>query len=94
MALSLSAFTNVKKPANSKNAISLYWFEYDASTGEAGLYLEFGPRSDFTEGNCHLISGIHCRRGYPVSALWDHADPGLGVTNKDLYSDRITKHGP
>lgn len=61
LAMSLSAFTSTKQDA-SKSQESLYWFEYNPTTGHTGLYLDYGVRSDFTAGSCHVEIGLDCRR--------------------------------
>lgn len=92
MAISLSAFTNAKLQP-SENQESLYWFEYNPTTEETGLYLNYGVRSDFTAGSCHVDIGLDCRRGYPAWDLKNQTNPSLGVIYEDLHSDRIGKHG-
>jgi len=92
IAMSLSAFTSIKKSVASENAIPLYWFEYNLVTG-TGIYLDYGVREDFTAESCHLATfGPDCRRGYLLTALVNQTDPNLGVINDDLNQDRIKKH--
>jgi|GEM_PF-645552 len=92
MAMSLSAFMSQKKADSTENAVSLYWFEYNALTGETGAYIDYGERNDFIAGPCHITTGVDCRRGYPIWSLINQTNPGVGVIDDDWHSDRIGVH--
>ncbi|HEX2845861.1 MAG TPA: hypothetical protein VHN59_04895 [Chitinophagaceae bacterium] len=89
-AVSLSAFTSAKSSDKAVKSASLYWFEYDISSG-TGTYLNYGDRSLFiVPFSCDQLEGEDCRRGYSFEDLVD-GDPEKGVIDDDSHEDQIAK---
>lgn len=91
MAVSLSAFTSAKSSNETGKSANLYWFLYDATSGETGAYLDFGEKNTFKVIGCNLSTLTDCRRGYLSSALIDPSDPDQGVIEDDDHEDQIRK---